>query len=204
VVGVTEHYFSVNPTSPEKRGLIRCTLRGLSLEFVTSSGVFSHRRIDNGTRLLIESMELPDEGCLLDLGCGYGPIGITAALTNPRLEITMSDVNSRAVALAAENIAHNGVKNITTRHGNLYEPVETTTFDAIITNPPISAGMTKIVEPIITGAPTLLNTGGSLQLVVQSNKGGRTVSAIIEEAFGETLILAKGSGYRVLKGVKKS
>ena len=203
MVGVSEHYFSEKPTSAEERGLIKCTLRGLKLEFVTSSGVFSHKRIDNGTRLLIESMELPDEGRLLDLGCGYGAIGVTAALLQPRLEVTMTDINSRAVGLAGENAKRNDVKNAVALQGNLYEPVEETTFDAIITNPPISAGMAKVVEPIIAGAPQHLNVGGSLQLVVQSNKGGRTVSAFIEEAFGEAYVLAKGSGYRVLKGVKK-
>ncbi|HIH88449.1 TPA: class I SAM-dependent methyltransferase [Candidatus Bathyarchaeota archaeon] len=200
---MSEHYFSEKPTSPEERGLIRCTLRGLSPEFITSSGIFSHKRIDNGTRLLVESMELPEEGKLLDLGCGYGAIGVTAALLNPRLEVTMTDVNSRAVALAEENAARNGAKNVITLQGNLYEPVEATIFDIIITNPPISAGMARIVKPMITGAPTHLNIGGSLQLVVQSNKGGRTVAALIEEAFGEVEALAKGSGYRVLKGVKK-
>jgi len=200
---VSEHYFSEKPTSQEERGLIRCTLRGLSPEFITSSGIFSHKRIDNGPRQLVESMELPEDGKLLDLGCGYGAIGVTAAILNPRLEVTMTDVNSRAVALAEENAARNGAKNVITLQGNLYEPVEATIFDTIVTNPPISAGMARIVEPMIAGAPAHLNIGGSLQLVVQSNKGGRTVAALIEEAFGEVHVLAKGSGYRVLKGVKK-
>lgn len=200
---MSEHYFSEKPTSPEERGLIRSTLRGLELEFVTSSGIFSHKRIDNGTRLLVESMELPDEGRLLDLGCGYGVIGITAALTNPRLEVTMTDVNSRAVVLAAENAARNRAKNAATRHGSLYEPVEDTMFDAIITNPPISAGMARVVEPIIAGAPAHLNEGGSFQLVVQTNKGGRTVTAMMERTFGESRVLAKGSGYRVLYASKR-
>jgi 16S rRNA G1207 methylase RsmC len=200
---VSEHYFSEKPTSPEERGLIRCTLRGVDLELVSSSGVFSHRRIDNGTRLLVESMELPGEGRLLDLGCGYGAIGITAALINPHLEVWMTDVNTRATALAKENAARNGARNTVILQGNLYEPLESAKFETIVTNPPISAGMAKVVKPIIAGAPSHLNAGGSLQLVVQSNKGGRTVAALIEETFGEAQILAKGGGYRVLKGVKK-
>ena len=204
MVGVSEHYFTENPTSHEDHGLIKCTLRGHSLEFFTSSGVFSSKKIDNGTRLLVESMEVPRVGRLLDLGCGYGVIGITASLINPALEVFMTDINSRAVALAEVNIARNEAKNTTTCKGNLYEPVEDMTFEAIITNPPMSAGMSRVVEPMIGGAHSHLNAGGSLQLVVQSKKGGRTISNLMEEIFGETTILAKGSGYRVLKGVKKA
>ena len=203
MVGVSEHYFSENPTSTEERGLIISTLRGIKMEFVTSSGIFSHKRIDNGTRLLVEFMELPAKGRLLDLGCGYGVIGTTAALINPLLEVTMTDVNARAVSLAAENVSRNRAKNASARLGSLYEPVNAIKFDLVVTNPPISAGITRVVEPIINGAPVHLNSGGSLQLVVQSNKGGRTVTGLIEEAFGEAQILAKGGGYRVLKGVKK-
>ena len=200
---MSEHYFSENPISTEERGLIISTLRGIKMEFVTSSGIFSHKRIDNGTRLLVEFMELPAKGRLLDLGCGYGVIGTTAALINPLLEVTMTDVNARAVSLAAENVSRNRAKNASARLGSLYEPVNAMRFDLVVTNPPISAGITRVVEPIINGAPLHLNSGGSLQLVVQSNKGGRTVTGLIEEAFGEAQILAKGGGYRVLKGVKK-
>lgn len=204
MVRVSEHYFSENPTSSEKRGLIKCKLRGIGLEFLTASGIFSYKRIDNGTRLLVESMVLPDEGCFLDLGCGYGVIGITAALINSRLEVTMTDVNSRAVALAAENAVRNNAMNISARLGSFYEPVENVKFETIVTNPPISAGIARVVEPIIVNAPAHLKIGGSLQLVVQSNKGGRTIATLIEDAFGEVQILARGSGYRVLKGVKNS
>jgi 16S rRNA (guanine1207-N2)-methyltransferase len=198
-----EHYFTEEPTSAEEKGVIKCTVRKLSLEFVTSSGVFSHRRIDNGTRLLVEAMELPEDGSLLDLGCGYGIIGITAARINSHLEVWMTDINSRAVALANENSARNNAHNTIVCQGNLYEPIGVEIFDTIVTNPPISAGIEKIVEPMITGASSHLKDGGSLQLVVQSNKGGKTVATLIEAAFGEVLILARGSGFRVLKGIKK-
>ena len=148
-------------------------------------------------------MELPSEGRVLDLGCGYGVIGITASKTDPRLDVWMTDVNSRAVALAEENARRNGV-HTTIRRGSLYEPVKSEKFYTILTNPPISAGMVGVVEPMIFGASAYLDSGGSLQLVVQSNKGGRTVARLMEAAFGEVRVLAKGSGYRVLKGVKGS
>ena len=89
-----EHYFSEQPKSKMRLGLIRTYLRGKSFEFMTASGVFSPRQIDLGTRLLIECMALPQKGCVLDVGCGYGAIGIAAAIFNPRLSVTMVDVVS--------------------------------------------------------------------------------------------------------------
>jgi len=139
-VRVSDHYFSSRPSSPEKRGLIRCRLQGMEFEFVTSSGVFSHRRIDPGTRLLIDSMELPEAGRLLDMGCGYGPIGIVAARVNPGLEVWMTELNERAVGLAEENLIRNGVENAQVRRGHLYEPVEGLSFEAIVSNPPHLGG----------------------------------------------------------------
>lgn len=203
MVDVSEHYFSVSPSSTENRGLIKCNLRGFPFEFLTSSGVFSHRRIDNGTRLLVEEMELPDAGRVLDIGCGYGALGIAAARLKLKLEVWMTDINPRAVRLAEENATRNGVHNVIVKQGNLYSPVGDTMFATVVTNPPISAGITKVVEPMITHAYRYLDPGGALQLVVQSNKGGRILAEIIEETFGEAQVLARGSGYRVLKGEKK-
>jgi 16S rRNA (guanine1207-N2)-methyltransferase len=202
VVGVSEHYFSENPTSNEERGLIRTRLQGINFEFETSSGVFSHRRVDSGTRLLIESMALPETGRVLDLGCGIGVIGIVAARLNHALEVWMTDVNSRAISLTESNTTRNGVK-ATVRQGSLYEPAAESKYNLIITNPPMSAGMDAVVRPMIEGAPEHLIPGGALQLVVQSNKGGKTLATIIEETFGQAHILARGGGYRVLEGVKK-
>lgn len=193
---MSEHYFSENPTSPKERGLIRTRLRGADFEFETSSGVFSHKRVDSGTRLLVETMQLPTKGKILDLGCGYGVIGIVAAKLNPSLEVWMTDINCHATILADANSRHNGAKTIVMQ-GSLYEPIEDLKFDLIVTNPPISAGIEATVKPIITGAPTHLVEGGALQLVVQSNKGGRTLFNILKEAFGNIEVKAKGGGFRV-------
>ena len=197
-----EHYFSRRPESPERRGLLRCRLRGLDFEFVTSSGIFSPRALDRGTRLLVESMVLPESGAILDLGCGYGPVGIAAARLRPGLEVWMTDVNERAVALAEENAVRNGV-DVVMRLGDLYEPVGGTVFGAILSNPPISAGMRRVVEPLVGGAVDHLVGGGSLQLVVQSNKGGRAVASLMEVFFGGVEVVARGGGYRVLMSVKE-
>jgi len=180
-------------------GLLRCRLRGHDFEFLTASGVFSHRRVDTGTRLLVESMRLPAEGEALDLGCGYGPIGIAAAKLEPRLQVWMTDVNQRAVALAEENARRNRVGNVRLLAGSLYEGLEGRSFDVILTNPPISAGIGKVVEPLIEGSVRHLKPGGSLQMVVRTTKGGSSLKALLEHHYGGLEVVARRSGYRVLK-----
>ena len=174
----------------------------MDFEFETSSGVFSGKRLDPGTRLLIENLQLPSSGRILDLGCGYGPVGIFIAKKKPTLEVWMTDINTRAFELTRLNVERNRVKNVISVQGNLYEPVEGKLFNLIVSNPPISAGLKKVVEPMIRLAPLHLENEGVFQLVVQSNKGGRTVASIIDHSFGNVEIVAKKSGYRVLKGDK--
>ncbi len=192
------HYFSSKPTSNDKRGLITTILRGKEYSFITSTGVFSAKRVDTGTRVLVENMELPKDGRVLDMGCGIGVIGIVAAKENPSLEIHLSDINERAVNLTRENIKRNKAKNCHVHQGYLYEPLGDMTFDSIISNPPISAGMRKVVFPLVEGAYERLNAGGNLQLVIQSNKGGKMLAKVLDETFGDHCVLARKSGYRVL------
>ena len=196
-----EHYFSKQPGSKPQLGLIRTQLRGRFFEFLASSSVFSKKRVDLGTRLLIESMVLPERGSVLDLGCGYGPVGISAASSNHYLHVVMVDVNRRAVWLAGENAKRNRTDNIEVRHGFLYEPVNSMNFAAILCNPPVSAGM-ETVSSIVMNAPRHLQGGGSLQLVVRSKKGGKRLFSMMAEAFGSVEVLAKQSGYRVLLSKK--
>jgi len=147
-------------------------------------------------------MVLPEEGSVLDLGCGYGPIGIVAARMNPNIKVYMTDINERATKLAARNINRNKVTNIKVVQGNLYKSVKEKTFNVILTNPPISAGIHKIVTPMIEKSITHLEPEGSLQLVVQSNKGGKTLSKLMQNTYSNVEVFARGSGYRVLQSFK--
>jgi 16S rRNA G1207 methylase RsmC len=164
--------------------------------------VFSKERVDLGTRLLVENMALPEKGCLLDIGCGYGVVGIAAAVFNPGLHVSMVDVNIRAVRLARRNMELNHVWNVEVLHGSSYEPVGNAMFECVVSNPPVSAGM-KIVEAIITEAPQHIIDKGTLQIVVRSKIGGKRLQSIFESAFGNVDVLARGSGYRVLISQKK-
>jgi 16S rRNA (guanine1207-N2)-methyltransferase len=203
VVELSDHYYTSKPTSKLEKGLIKTRLRGREYTFVSGSGVFSFKRIDNGTRTLVEAMELPDEGSVHDLGCGYGVIGIVAATICPKLQITLTDINSRATSLAKENVARMGLTNVMVSTGDLYEPVREREFNVIVCNPPVSAGMTRTVKPIVEGAADHLVEGGSLQLVIQWNKGGRILAGYLEECFGGFEVLARRGGFRVFKSIFK-
>ena len=174
----------------------------MAFDFLTSSGVFSPKRIDKGTRLLVENVIIPDSGRLLDLGCGYGVVGIAIAKSNPNLEVWMTDINERAVILTKKNLKLNEVKNALVKFGDLYETVEGIGFNVVVSNPPISAGMRRIVKPMVEGAHKALESQGSLQMVVQSNKGGRALADMMESCFGGIEIIARGGGYRVLAAFK--
>jgi 16S rRNA (guanine1207-N2)-methyltransferase len=190
------HYFAAHPKSKSRLGIIHTYLRGKSFEFLTSSGVFSKKRVDLGTRLLIECMVLPEEGFVLDIGCGYGAVGITAAIFNPRLHVFMVDVNQRAVWLAKQNIEINHAGNAEVRCGYLYEPVKNLTFNCTLSNPPVSAGM-ETVKATITEAPKYMVNKALFQIVVKSKIGGKKFQNFLQESFGNVSILARKSGYRV-------
>ena len=196
-----EHYFAALPRSEAKLGLIRTILRGKSFEFLTASSVFSKKQIDLGTRLLIEVMALPETGAVLDVGCGYGAVGMAAAASNPQLHVVMTDVNIRAVRLARKNAEKNRVSNVEVRCGYLYEPVKDLTFHCVLSNPPVSAGM-ETVKAIITQAGQVMVDKATLQMVTRSKIGVKTLPLVFNQAFGNCQVLARKSGYRVLMAEK--
>ena len=194
-----DHYFSSAPKSEDRFGLIRANLCGRNFEFLTSSSVFSKTKVDLGTQVLVESMVLPQKGNLLDVGCGYGVVGIVAGSLNKHLHVVMSDVNMRAVRLARRNVEMNRVFNAEVRYGYCYEPVVDMRFDAVLSNPPVSAGM-DIVKAIVSGARDVLVSGGTFQMVIRSKIGAKSLPELFEETFGNCNVLARESGFRVLIG----
>ena len=194
-----EHYFSSTPKSKERFGLVRTCICGKSFEFLTASSVFSKRKVDSGTRLLIESMVLPEEGCVLDIGCGYGAVGIAVAAFKRKLHVVMTDVNARAVRLAKKNVDLNKVVNVEVRYGFFYEPVEEFKFNCVLSNPPVSAGM-ETVKAIVAGAPKVMAMNSCFQMVIRSKIGFKLLPELFTETFGNCEIIARESGFRVLLG----
>ena len=192
-----EHYFVEHPKSKATFGIVQASLRGKHFEFLTSSGVFSKEKIDLGTRLLIECMILPKKGHVLDLGCGYGAVGISAAAFNPDLRVVMVDVNYRAAWLARQNVQRNCIFNAEVKRGNMFQPLEGYVFDCVLSNPPVSAGM-DVVRAMIDGAPEYMTKKATFQMVIRSKVAGKRFCSFFEEAFGNVEVLARESGYRVL------
>ncbi len=192
------HYYSENPDVPLRTKTIEVMIRGERFRFITASGVFSFGKLDRGTELLIESMILNERWKILDLGCGYGAVGITASRFVRY--VIMTDVNRRAIQIAKKNLKINGVKNAEVRWGSLYAPVRGEKFHSIITNPPVHAGK-EILREIVINAPRHLHDEGLLQLVIKTKQGAKYIKGLMEENFAEVRELAKGSGYRVYAGI---
>lgn len=193
------HYYDSKPAQPKRHFLIRLNIRGQFLEFASSSGVFSKEKVDLGTLVLIDSLELPNSGEVLDMGCGYGAIGISIAKLYPSLKVTMVDVNPFAVKLVKENIERNGVTNAEAFHSDLYSLLEERVFDAIVSNPPLAAGY-KTIFPMIEGAFGHLKDGGFLQIVLR--KGVNAIPRKMEDVFQNVTTVSKKSGYRVFRSIK--
>jgi 16S rRNA G1207 methylase RsmC len=144
-------------------------------------------------------MVLPKTGCVLDIGCGYGAVGIVAAALNPKLSVVMSDVNVIAVRLEKRNVELNKIVNAEVRFGYLYEPVEGLVFNCVLSNPPVSAGM-ETVKAIVKEAAKVMADKATFQMVIRSKIGAKTLPALFNEVFGNCTVLARESGFRVLLG----
>jgi len=198
---VTPHYFSEKPGGKETLFKIKIKVRGLELEIYSAPGIFSHQKLDFGTRVLIENMIIVDNAKVLDLGTGYGVVGIVYGILSPNSSITMVDINERAVKVAKLNVKMLGLQNCRVLKSNLFERVQET-FHNIILNPPISAGLT-ICYKLIEDSIAHLNQYGLFQLVARHKKGGRRLMEKIIETAGNCEVIAKSGGYWVYVTRKK-
>jgi 16S rRNA (guanine1207-N2)-methyltransferase len=189
------HYYSKNQDSKLIINKISIDLLDNEFEITNSSGVFSSKKLDRGTELLIKSAILKDGEAVLDLGCGCGVVGVTIAKAYPNSQITMCDFNKRAIKMARINVKDQNLQNAKVKHSDKYSKIEGT-FDTIILNPPQSAGK-QVCFDMITGAKEFLNVGGLLQIVARHNKGGKVLSEKMNDVFGNVKDIAKKGGFRV-------
>lgn len=168
---------------------------------MTDAGVFSKTGVDYGSRVLIEHMELNPEGNILDVGCGYGPIGLMAAKLSPAGQVTLIDINERAVQLATENAKSNGISNVEVLQSDLYEAVKGKTFDVILTNPPIRAGK-AVVHRIFEEGLELLNAGGVMWVVIQKKQGAPSALEKLQLLYDSVEEVTRDKGYWILKAIK--
>lgn len=192
---MTQHYFTSNPQSAHDERAIQVELAGVRADFCTDAGVFSRDGLDFGSRLLIETVYPLLHGRVLDMGCGWGAIGVLLARLCPDAQITMADINERAVALAARNARQNGV-SAETLVSDGYENIAPS-FDAIVTNPPIRAGK-QTVYRILDEAKTRLTPGGRLFLVIRKEQGAPSAQTHLQGVYSRVELLARKKGYWIL------
>lgn len=200
---MSDHYYSQTPGVKHDRQIHEANLRGYSLRFMTDAGVFSKSGVDYGSRVLLDALVLASSAKVLDVGCGYGPIGLTAAKLAPEGHVTMIDINERAVELSKENAKLNGINNVTVMQSDIYESVKENRYDVILTNPPIRAGK-QVVHRIFEEGYELLSPGGKMWVVIQKKQGAPSAEAKLESLFGDVEEVTKDKGYRIFLATKSS
>lgn len=192
-------YYEENPESQHDRHYLAVKLLGENFHFYTDAGVFSKKMIDFGSQVLLNTLVFNKGETLLDVGCGYGVLGITLVKVQG-VKATLVDINQRAIGLAEENAAINNV-SVTIFQSNLYANV-VGYFDHIISNPPIRAGK-AVVHAILEKAIDHLVVGGDLTIVIQKKQGAASAKTKMQELFGNVAVLKKSKGYYILRSIKE-
>ena len=166
------------------------------MRFTTDAGVFSRGELDAGTRILLEALPERMEGRILDLGCGWGPIGISVKKRWPETEVWMADVNLRALEWTRKNAVRNGVP-VRCLESDGFSGLAGEMFDAILTNPPIRAGK-QVIYQMFADAREHLNPGGSLCLVIRKRQGAESCLKYLKTIYPEAEKLDRSGGFWVL------
>jgi 16S rRNA (guanine1207-N2)-methyltransferase len=189
-----EQYFTKDPTSQSRTAEAVWEHNGQEFTFLTDSGVFCRGHVDYGSKLLVESLP-PLSGRGLDLGCGYGFMGIAVKLLYPSVNMVLCDINSRALALSKRNAeAHKASVEILQSDG--FSNI-TGKFDFILCNPPVRAGK-AVYYPWFEEAARRLNPGGALTIVLQRKQGAPSAQKRLEELYPDVEIIGHGAGYHII------
>jgi len=194
---MADHYYTAQPESKHKPGVVTYTYREEALRFETDSGVFSRTEIDKGTDILLRALPETVGGDVLDMGCGYGVIGVAVGKHWPGTRITMADVNERACGLSQQNAQKNGVSaQVIVSDG--YEKVLGNQYDLILQNPPIRAGKAVIYQ-MFADAATCLKAGGQLWLVIRKQQGAPSALTYLRTLYQQADVVEKEAGYWIIR-----
>lgn len=190
-----DHYYTSAPISAHKEATVKVEYRGHSLTFETDSGVFSRTELDRGTEVLLDTLDTVN-GSVLDMGCGWGIIGVAVGRNWPDAQITMADINQRACGLAVSNAARNGVK-VEVLESDGYARVLGRCFDLILQNPPIRAGK-AVIYKMFADAAKCLKENGELRLVIRKQQGAPSAIAYLRTLFETVETIEKKSGFWII------
>ena len=195
-----DQYYTREPGSESRPTECSFTYRGKELYFTTDAGVFSRGELDTGTRLLLEALPKQMHGEILDMGCGWGPIGISVKAILPETVVTMADVNLRALSRSRENAKRNGV-TVEVLESDGFSALADRFFDAVITNPPIRAGK-QVIYQMFADAREHLKPGGSLFLVIRKLQGAESCIRYLKTLYTSVEKLERSGGFWVLEARK--
>ncbi len=193
------HYYTDNKDLSSARKEFTYYFDNEVFRFTTDNGVFSKDNVDFGSYILLRTVYKRDLGnSLLDLGSGYGPIGIVLKRFHPQLQVEMAEVNSRAVELSILNNRNNHTEDIKV---HLCEDILKLDhkFDTIVLNPPIRAGK-KVIYELYEKAWEMLNEEGHLYIVIRKAQGAMSSMKKLETVFENVEVIAKDKGYLVIDG----
>ena len=191
---MNEHYYTSFPQSRSEEKFFELEFEGEKYSFVYDNGVFSKGRLDDGTRLLLETIG-GVSGEVLDLGCGWGPVGTVLGRKAPSARILMSDVNERALSLAEKNLKMNRISNGRTCRSDGFSDIDGL-FDCILTNPPIRAGK-QVIYRMFDEALEHLKPGGELYIVIRRQQGAESALKYLQKA--DAQVLSRQKGYWVIR-----
>ena len=196
------HYYDRDPEVASHKENFKYRYQQNELNLMTDSGVFSKGKIDYGSDLLLRTFlkEHPPgpSKTIIDVGCGYGPIGLMIAKVSPHHKVILLDVNHRALEFAKENSEKNHIDNVVIQESDGLAEIPDDSADMIVTNPAIRAGK-SVVHGILEDAYTKLKQDGDLYVVIQKKQGMPSAKKKMEAVFGNVTTLTKDKGYYILK-----
>lgn len=194
------HYFENDAKLKSERKKTKIRIHDLEYIFYTDHGVFAKKGLDLGTHILLDTILKENiKGDVLDLGCGYGPIGICIKKEYHMTSVDMLDVNQRSLELARVNALENGV-DVQLLESDGYEKIKKT-YDYIISNPPIRVGKEKLYE-LLFGASTHLKENGELWIVIHKDQGAKTTAKALAQEY-EVNIVNKSRGFFIIQARKR-
>jgi len=202
---MVDHYYSKESKSTFIPNEFVTEFEGRKLSFVSGSGVFSIGKIDDCSDVLVKYCDVTSGQHILDLGCGFGPVGICLLSKFKDVTCDFSDVNKRATHLTKINLKNNKISDERTHiyTGEGFEKLAGNKYDVILLNPPQSAGR-QLCNKLISDAKEYLKENGSVQIVARHNVGGAMFEKFMKETYGNCETLARKGGMRVYKSVFSS
>ncbi len=191
-----DHYYTQDPSSESKPIQAHYRFRGHDFTLWSDAGVFSKGELDPGTDILLNALPESIQGRILDLGCGWGPVGVSLSVLYPDCRVTFTDINNRALSLSQRNAAEHRVAGEFVQSDG-FENIPGV-FDLIITNPPIRAGKQTIYKMFADSADHLSHDG-ALYIVIRKQQGAPSAVKYLSTLFTSVTIVERSGGYWVIR-----